>query len=268
MADKKKDSGESSTEKISQHYRDFINKPEIKQLVQEGMLRLVQKMPSEPMLFLAEYFDSQSNVVKLDKNVRALQMLHLVSYFQPNFQSNLLEAYEIVSEPKTNGKKSTHTKPGLTGVGYEELITLICGKNVTKSVYTVLLRKIGCKPHEMVPFSVFKYGVTCCLVLLEFSNLCENLYERLKVENVDKGFASRDACTAVLTKFGNALSVTQDKPDISKATAMLEASYRLRPDLIAASLLDSSLQSSDCMSREEFVGNLVDTFVVNIAHVT
>lgn len=165
--------------------KNLTNDPQLKELISKGILRLLHDKPEKPLLFLAEYFQSESTKLNKDKAAEAVEILQLSSYKQPIFQSNLMKAFEILSE---------NTKHCITGLLFNEIMVSYCKKYFCDELCNLINQKFICKSLESVNFSVFSFAFTCCSILFELKKVSENVYKKFI------SFSNDQAVTVDLTE--------------------------------------------------------------------
>jgi len=263
MTDRKKDA--LSVEDKRQIHQDYLDRAEVSHHIRHALLKLVENKPSEPLLFLAEYFDSVIGCDRNDKVSRVLQHLQLTHHSQPSFQTNMILAYDVASVAKNpNSKKAALNRPGLTGSMYEEILQAI-GCNNKKELQHLLLRKINCRASEMVPFDVFRYGITLSYVYIDFIKLCENLFNVLTEKHSGK-VADKTMCEAVCASFKDAIKICDEKSEVDHPGAVLEAALRLQPSRLAVDFCCVQDHKSDrlTMNEYEFIKLMAEIFLANM----
>ena len=165
--------------------KNLTNDPQLKELISKGIIRLLHEKPEKPLLFLAEYFQSQSTSLNKDKTAEAVEILQLSSYKQPVFQSNLMKAFEILSE---------NTKHCITGLLFNEIMVSYCKKYFSDDIFNLINQKFICKSLESVNYSVFSFAFTCCSILFELTKVSENVYKKFI------SFSNDQAVTVDLTE--------------------------------------------------------------------
>lgn len=245
-----------------QQYRDYLDKAEVTTQVRGALLKLIENQPKEPMLFLADYFDSISTSDKSDKIATVSQILQLTHHSQQSFQTNLIVAYDAASVAKNpNSKKASINRPGLTGSVFEEILCSVLG-NPSKHFHTVLLERISCRGSEMVPFDVFRYGVTVCYVFVDFLKLCISLFSILCGKHSGK-VTDKSVCEIMISSLKESLDLLKDK---NSPCAILEAAYGLRPDKLAVNLLSNKNAKNEksTMNEDDFIKEMVDVFLSKV----
>ena len=241
--------------------RDYLQKNDIVSQMHSGLLKLVENRPDSPMLFLADYFDSFCGTEKSDKILKAMDILNLAHHSQPAFQTNLILAYDSISVNKVQ-KKSGVAKHGLIGTVYQELLKSLVSKEISTGCVEKLLSIIGCKPNETVLYDIFRYGVTCCFIFLDFVKVCRNLFSSISIiKHSSDSVISKPACDLISSALGAAVEAAVTNANENKSLAILEASYQLRPEYFSqsASLLTTSSQC-ECVIEHEFVNSMCELY--------
>lgn len=260
MADKKKDC--SSFDDRKQSCRDYLQKNEIVSQMHSGLLKLVENRPNSPMLFLADYFDSLCGSEKTDRTLKSLDILNLAHHSQPAFQTNLILAYDSISVNKAQ-KKNGPVKHGLIGSVYHDLLKAILLKEMSTGCVETLLGIIGCKPNETVLYDIFRYGVTCSFIFIDYVQLCRNLFSSLSTnkdtssDSVIRKSIYDLVYSALTTAIDSAISnVIENRP-----LAILEASYQLRPDYFLQSVPAlTNTSQGEHITEQEFIISMCELY--------
>ncbi|XP_076816016.1 tubulin polyglutamylase complex subunit 1-like [Clavelina lepadiformis] len=265
MTDKRKELLNSFDGEKKQVHMEYMQKSELLPQIRKALLKLIENKPSEPMLFLANYFDSVSSNDKTDKIANAMQVLQLTNHRQAVFQTNLMIAFDMVSVARNaSSKKAVNKRPGLTGSVYEDLLKAI-GTKIPKDIFDELFKQIGCRPSEMVPFDIFRYGVTVCYVCIDFINLCGDIFQTF-CNKVSSDIADKYICDFVIDSFKNVITTTSGMQKCEQPAAVLEAGYMLCPDKLAIDLLNGKDDKcgKSTMSRHDFLCSMCQTFFSKI----
>lgn len=260
MADsRRKESQSNDQDKIAAH-KEFLEKFNIRQQTRDALLKLIENRPENPLLFLAEYFDTISAESKTDKIANASRILSLSHHSSPAFNSNVVQAYDTLSAPKNpNSKKLANKRVGMIGSVHEEFLNSIC-YNVPEELRAKMIDKISCKWNEMVPFAVFKYSVTVALVLQDFLALSEDLF---KVLSGKSEMAQRYLCDATIENFKASLRCNKT----GNALSVMEAGRKLRPDALAVAILQAKEDEGDAknyMEMHDFINYMALLYLDNV----
>ncbi|XP_002121243.2 tubulin polyglutamylase complex subunit 1-like [Ciona intestinalis] len=263
MAEKRKDLA-NIEDKITAN-SEYMQRNGVTQQIKEAMLKLIENRPQHPMLFLAEFFDSINSSEKADKLQSAVKTLKLTHHSQQAFQTNLMIAYDAISAPKATTSKKPQ-RLGLTGGDYEQLLITL-GTNIPKNILSNLITKVGCRSNEMVPFDVFRYGVTVCLVCSEYVELGADLFHIL-CSKADNSMADKQICDATLSVFQNAIdgSVSYES---KSGLFSLNAGYNLRPDKLAVAMMNASESSKNklLMNQTDFIYAVSEIFLCKVKQI-
>ncbi|XP_075062322.1 tubulin polyglutamylase complex subunit 1 [Mixophyes fleayi] len=244
---------------------DFLAQTEVRYMLREAVLKLLEARPEEPITFLADYFgklglcategaatgDRGQKLLGHQRLGRALWYLKLAHHSQRTaFNNNLSIAYDCLS---AGGRKK---KPGLIGKNYSEVLINICQEGgIPNGISSALLKKIQCRDHEAVPFDVFRYGVLTCFVLLEFMSKADTLFNILSRDS----HSDQRVCQSVLDTLEEALVAS----DLCVPASYLEAGSKLGPDCLAIAMDQALLDRKPGvpMSRSEFLKEACSLFL-------
>ncbi|XP_062615010.1 tubulin polyglutamylase complex subunit 1-like isoform X2 [Saccostrea cucullata] len=249
MADKKKPN--SADDRPQETDRQFLERSNIGNLMKDVLGKIVSNRPSDPISFLADYFDSledQSNLV-----LKARNMIEMTHHSRPVFEMNVRQAYDILLKQKV-GKRLY----GLNGTSYTDLIKTLC-RDIPQPVTTKLLKKIECLDYEAIRFDVFKSGVFTCCVLQDYVKLSERLFKSLDFQN--SGKVDKMLAEIVNEQLKAALANTR-----MDARKIVEAGYNLGPDglfyALERGMRSKSHQGGQTL--EQFTVEICDAFLSKV----
>ncbi|XP_061164800.1 tubulin polyglutamylase complex subunit 1-like isoform X2 [Saccostrea echinata] len=249
MADKKKPN--SADDRPQETDRQFLERSNIGNLMKDVLGKIVSNRPSDPISFLADYFDSledQSNLV-----LKARNMIEMTHHSRPVFEMNVRQAYDILLKQKV-GKRLY----GLNGTSYTDLIKTLC-RDIPQPVTTKLLKKIECLDYEAVRYDVFKSGVFTCCVLQDYVKLSEMLFKSLDFQN--SGKVDKMLAEIVNEQLKAALANTR-----MDARKIVEAGYNLGPDglfyALERGMRSKSHQGGQTL--EQFTIEICDAFLSKV----
>ncbi|ESP04273.1 hypothetical protein LOTGIDRAFT_204984 [Lottia gigantea] len=248
MADKRK---VVSEEKSQETDRQFLERVNVKFLMQDVMGKIIANRPDDPMVFLADYFeayDEQSGLIQ-----KALQTIQMTHHSRPVFESNVSRAYNILNKHKVYKRVK-----GVNGVIYNELLQALC-REIESSIVSKLMNKIECCDYEAVPYDVFRSGVFTCCVLQDYCKLTENLFQSLDLDKTGK--ADKILCDTVLQQLNTVLKNT--KPDSNR---IFQASHKLGPDILYHSLerAMTNNKGQTMITLEQFISDVCDSFLLKV----
>ncbi|KAL5020071.1 hypothetical protein ScPMuIL_002963 [Solemya velum] len=250
MADKRKLN--SGDDRLPESDRQFLERTNVGQMVRDVLGKIAANRPADPVLFLAEYFDSvedQSNLVS-----RAEQVLCMTHHSRPMFECNVRMAYDILIKHKVAKKLY-----GINGTVYNNLIRVLC-RNIPPAVVNKLLRKVGCQDFEAVSFDVFKWGMFTCFVLQDYVQLAEQLFSSLDMQK--SGKADKVLCDAVLEQLRMALASNRADP-----RRIVESGYSLGPEglhTVLDRVLKRGSRGQSCETSEQFILEAVEAFLTKV----
>ncbi|XP_048777545.1 tubulin polyglutamylase complex subunit 1-like isoform X4 [Ostrea edulis] len=249
MADKKKPN--SADDRPQETDRQFLERSNIGHLMKDVLGKIVSNRPEDPIVFLADYFDSledQSNLV-----LKARNLIEMTHHSRPVFEMNVRQAYDILLKQKV-GKRLY----GVNGTSYTDLIKTLC-RDIPQSVTTKLLKKIECVDYEAIRYDVFKSGVFTCCVLQDYVKLCEMLFNSLDFQN--SGKVDKMLSEIVNEQLKAALANTR-----TDARKIVEAGYNLGPDGLFYALergMRSKLNQGG-QTLEQFTTEICDAFLSKV----
>ncbi|XP_048777541.1 tubulin polyglutamylase complex subunit 1-like isoform X1 [Ostrea edulis] len=276
MADKKKPN--SADDRPQETDRQFLERSNIGHLMKDVLGKIVSNRPEDPIVFLADYFDSledQSNLV-----LKARNLIEMTHHSRPVFEMNVRQAYDILLKQKGYRKKPADLLLleeeigkrlyGVNGTSYTDLIKTLC-RDIPQSVTTKLLKKIECVDYEAIRYDVFKSGVFTCCVLQDYVKLCEMLFNSLDFQNsgkVDKMLSEivneqlKAALANTRTDARNPYTGLTDQFSMS----IVEAGYNLGPDGLFYALergMRSKLNQGG-QTLEQFTTEICDAFLSKV----
>ena len=259
MATSNKQVGSVSTEEKTQLYQDYLLKSEVSRQVRDGLLKLIENKPDEPMLFLGDYFDSCT-----DKSSKVSSALPLLTFTQNNpsvFEANLLKAYDALCTAKPPGSKKSF-KPGLIGSNYESFLKSIIA-NVNEEIQEIFLKQITCRNNEVVSFNIFRYGINTCFIFKKYIQHCKSLFSVLGSKQMASN-ADKAICDAAISSFKSALDILFCEE--GKAEQFLEAGMALGPCSLAVDLLNlkESCFGQYAMTENCFLRDMSNLFVSSL----
>ena len=239
-------------------YFEYLQKNDAGHELGDCLLKLIENKPNQPMLFMAEYFDSCTD--KSNKVANAFRMLACTQKYPNVFEANLLKAYNVLSSKSCGSKKTA--KPGLMGSVFEPFLLLILSNNYEEAK-SLFLKKIMCRSSEVVPFDVFRYCVHACFLFNEYMLECKKLYELFanKQATASSGRAFGDI---ILDTYKSALSNLVDQDE--NVLQYLNATLQLSPRTLAFDLINlkENKHNYPIFSEKEFLLELTKIFLGNI----
>lgn len=244
---------------------------DIRGVLQQSLLALLDCKPNDPIDFLANYFLKECETNRVAQVAHSLEGL---STRNAALDENLHLAYEALRQYK--GNAGGEEVRGLTGDIYSELLVtmLLHGSSrgtIPEAQADRLLHTLTALPFEPIPFSLFKISVRTCLLLREFCLEIEALFSGLDIEG--KGAVSKSVCDAVLQELSMALKLTN--PDSSSALEV--ASLRLEISHLTSVLSQentftglsetrslTALSKSFTVKKDQFVADALDIFLSQV----
>lgn len=231
---------------------DFLSRTGVTSEIKDAITLLIENRPEDPIMFMAEFFDSHANPTTA--LMKSHQKLLLVHHSRLSFQSNLVQAYNILKQ-----QKNSDGLRGLTGKTYNDLLTLLC-RDLTGQEVEPLQKRILCLSHEVVRFPVFKLGVLATFIYQDFLKQAESLYNELDLTG--RGKADKHLCEAVLYELHQAVLKTTDDPISVIQVGSMLSSQRLNK--VMAEALVKGGGSSQTMAADEFIVGAAEVFLEQI----
>ena len=249
-----------SGEEKKQSHQDYLIKSEVTQQIRDALLKLIENKPCEPMLFLADYFDSCTD--KTSKVANALQLLTFTQNNSNVFEANLLKAYDALCTTKPPGSKKSF-KPGLIGSIYESFLKSILS-DIVQKLQEDFVQQITCRSNEVVSFNMFRYGVNACFIFKKYIAECKLLYSVLGNKQGTTSTSDKVLCDVAVSAFKSALDILFCEDD--RAEQFLEAgmslgSYNLAVDLL--NLKESSF-GQYTMTENSFLHDMSSLLISNL----
>lgn len=246
-------------DKLNAH-KEYLDKFNVQQQMRNALLKLIENRPGNPLLFLADFFDSTFTEHKSEKVLNAARIMNLSHHTSPAFHANMVQSYDTLSAPKNpNSKKLANKRVGLIGSVHEEFLIHICSE-IPEDLRNKLVDKISCKWNEMVPFEVYKYSVTVAYVFQDFLSQTEDLFKILSGKNE---MADRYLCDVTSRTFKESLTSDENVDSIS----VLQAGRRLRPDSLAQAMFQAKEDEGDAknyMEMNEFIDTMAHLYLDNV----
>lgn len=237
---------------------DYLQKNDVGHQMCDCLLKLIENKPDQPMLFLADYFDSCTD--KSGKIANALRMLTYAQKSPSVFEANLLKAYDVLSMPRNSGSKKPG-KPGLIGSVYESFLLSILS-NHEEEIKASFLNHVLCRSNEVVPFDIFRYGVYASYYFNDY--ICESkalfglLGNKQSSASCDKAL-----CDVVLDSYKSALSNLADRG--TAASQFLNAALQLGPRNLAFDLLHlKENKFNHQLNEKDFLIEMCEIFTKNL----
>ncbi|XP_055869841.1 tubulin polyglutamylase complex subunit 1-like [Biomphalaria glabrata] len=255
MADRRKNLTGQTVEIAQESERQFMEKHNVSSMLKDVVTKLLANRPVDPLSFLANYFRSSSSDYRIDDIVmKAVQTLTSTHYSRPVFETNLITAFQLLS----NSKLSKRLR-GMNGAIHKQVLQALC-KDVPAPVQEKLLKKIECFDHEAISFSIFRSTVFTCFVLNDFLTLSKSLYTTLDLQR--NGKAQKTLCQTSLQQLRESLS--NSKKDVHR---IMESSYNLGPDTLY-SVIDKAMSENtsqgEYYSHDQFVIEASDIFLSKV----
>uniref|UniRef100_A0A2C9M2X4 RIIa domain-containing protein n=1 Tax=Biomphalaria glabrata TaxID=6526 RepID=A0A2C9M2X4_BIOGL len=101
MADRRKNLTGQTVEIAQESERQFMEKHNVPSMLKDVVTKLLANRPVDPLSFLANYFRSSSSDYRIDDIVmKAVQTLTSTHYSRPVFETNLITAFQLLSNSK------------------------------------------------------------------------------------------------------------------------------------------------------------------------
>ncbi|ELT87119.1 hypothetical protein CAPTEDRAFT_217255, partial [Capitella teleta] len=88
--------------------QSFLDKSGATDQLRDVLAKVIENRPSDPISFFAEYFECLGD--KVDRVGQAHRQICLTHYSKPAFHSNIMAAYDILSQNKVHDRKGKPIK--------------------------------------------------------------------------------------------------------------------------------------------------------------
>jgi len=226
----------------------FLEKNKVKETMGDLISQLAANRPSDPLKFMADYFQStyeQSN--RLEKSYQTILLTH---HSRPAFRQNLIKAFGILNQTKV--AKNLY---GINGIIFGELLNMLLREAPARAA-TKIKEKLSRRPNEAVAFPVFQYSATCISIFNDYLEVAAQLYELLDVRST--GLVDRLHSEAILNKLKSTfVQMRQDK------TSGVEACLSLSPDGIYSVLsqVPNTNGSRSTINHDQFLEIAADVYL-------
>jgi len=254
------------TERDPSFYKSVLDKGDTSPIIREALLKLLINRPENPVRFLCDYFRSVSTPQNRNRISQAVENILLSSYVKPVFERNVLSAFETLSMAK---------EMSVTGVGgaifqefVNELIAAYCSTRqveLRSSCFELVQKKLAVREHEVVNFAIFRSSVYLCLISVDFSQFCEQLFEELDVHK--QGKISAKLVDSVLNDL---LKGSLDVHAETETMKLLAVAANFTSKKIAEILEQTVDQhvSTKTVSQNDFVSQAINLFFTPIAPIS
>ncbi|PVD37872.1 hypothetical protein C0Q70_00474 [Pomacea canaliculata] len=253
MAERRKPA--TNDDKSLETDRQFLERTHINVLLRELLGKIIANRPEDPVVFLADFFQSQlaEHQSSQSQVQRAVKLLCMTHHSQPVFELNVREAYDLLMKQKINKNLR-----GINGTLYTELLWELC-RTLPSSVAMRLMKKLECYDHEAVTFNVFKSSVFTCCIFREFVNIAEKLFASLDIHK--NGKPDNVLCEAVIGQLKVALGSSS-----SDVKRIIESSYNVGPEVLHQALERAFATSKvhGFYNSEQFVAEACETFLSKV----